>query len=57
MVSLMNNEMEKYGRKHPMSNLVQYLSMSPGTEEASKKPVKLTSPHVKTSINLRQSKH
>jgi len=40
MVSLMNNEMEKYGRKHPMSNLVQYLSMSPGIEEASKKPVK-----------------
>jgi len=27
MVSLMNNEMEKRGRNHPMSNLIQYLSI------------------------------
>jgi len=27
MVSLMNNEMEKCGRKHPMSNLIEYLSI------------------------------
>jgi len=27
MVSLMNNEMEKCGRKHPTSNLIQYLSV------------------------------